>query len=166
VREAILKSALPCDADTESAHRCLVGRLNVLGASYLIQGGKMSEQLEGVEAAGCGCEGITQTVLEETVQPQQQLQESLESAVLSSTSLPPTPESLLTSTQIRSSSSPSNSIMSNNRRTGIAPSQAPSELEDLQLVYALGTLGYDFGSEARRDSPTGKKNQKRSHRPI
>lgn len=152
VREAILKSALPCDADTESADRCLVGRLNILGASYLIQGGKMSEQLEGVEAAGCGCEGITQTVLEETVQAQEQLQESLESAVLSSTSLPPTPESLLTSTQIRSSSSPSNSIMSNNRRTGIAPSQAPSELEDVQLVYALGTLGYDFGSEARRDS--------------
>jgi subtilisin family serine protease len=35
VREAILKSALPCDAETESADRCLVGRLNVLGASYL-----------------------------------------------------------------------------------------------------------------------------------
>jgi len=43
-------------------------------------------------------------------------------------------------------------MMSNNRSTGIAPSQAPSELEDVQLVYPLGTLGYDFGSEARRDS--------------
>jgi cyanobactin maturation PatA/PatG family protease len=34
----------------------------------------------------------------------------------------------------------------------ITASQAPSELVDSQLVYALGTLGYDFGSEARRDS--------------
>ena len=29
---------------------------------------------------------------------------------------------------------------------------APSELASSQLVYALGTLGYDFGSEARRDT--------------
>jgi cyanobactin maturation PatA/PatG family protease len=152
VREAILKSALPCDADAESADRCLVGKLNILGASYLIQGGKMSEQLEGVEAAGCGCDGTTPTVLEETVQPQEQLPESLETALLSSESLPPIPEALLTPTQIRSFSSPSNSIMSNNRPTGIAASQAPSDLENVQLIYSLGILGYDFGSEARRDS--------------
>lgn len=36
--------------------------------------------------------------------------------------------------------------------SGITPSQAPSELASSQLVYALGTLGYDFGSEARRDT--------------
>jgi cyanobactin maturation PatA/PatG family protease len=41
-----------------------------------------------------------------------------------------------------------NSSMSN----FVTASQAPSELVDSQLVYALGTLGYDFGSEARRDS--------------
>ena len=34
----------------------------------------------------------------------------------------------------------------------VTASQAPSDLVDSQLVYALGTLGYDFGSEARRDS--------------
>jgi cyanobactin maturation PatA/PatG family protease len=34
----------------------------------------------------------------------------------------------------------------------ITPSQAPSDLASSQLVYALGTLGYDFGSEARRDT--------------
>jgi cyanobactin maturation PatA/PatG family protease len=34
----------------------------------------------------------------------------------------------------------------------VTPSQAPSELASSQLVYALGTLGYDFGSEARRDT--------------
>jgi cyanobactin maturation PatA/PatG family protease len=36
--------------------------------------------------------------------------------------------------------------------SGVTPSQAPSELASSQLVYALGTLGYDFGSEARRDT--------------
>lgn len=34
----------------------------------------------------------------------------------------------------------------------VTASQAPSDLADSQLVYALGTLGYDFGTEARRDS--------------
>ena len=36
---------------------------------------------------------------------------------------------------------------------GVTASQAPNEIaQEGQLVYALGTLGYDFGSEARRDS--------------
>lgn len=34
----------------------------------------------------------------------------------------------------------------------VTASQAPSDLVGSQLVYALGTLGYDFGTEARRDS--------------
>jgi cyanobactin maturation PatA/PatG family protease len=35
----------------------------------------------------------------------------------------------------------------------VTPSQAPSDLAaGGQLAYALGTLGYDFGSEARRDT--------------
>lgn len=42
--------------------------------------------------------------------------------------------------------------MSNRSLRSVTPSQAPSELENATLLYALGTLGYDFGSEARRDS--------------
>lgn len=42
--------------------------------------------------------------------------------------------------------------MSNRSLRSVTASQAPSELENTTLVYALGTLGYDFGSEARRDS--------------
>jgi hypothetical protein len=34
----------------------------------------------------------------------------------------------------------------------VTASEAPSEVADKNLVYALGVLGYDFGSEARRDS--------------
>lgn len=151
VREAILKSALPCNTDTESTNRCLVGKLNILGASYLIQkGGKMSEPLEAVEAAGCGCGGTPEVVLEETIKPQEQPEPSLETAQ-PSLAVQPTAQTVPSSTQFYTSSTPSNS-MSNNPRTGIGASQAPSDLEKYQLVYALGTLGYDFGSEARRDS--------------
>lgn len=42
--------------------------------------------------------------------------------------------------------------MSNRSSNHITASQAPSDLAEANLVYALGTLGYDFGSEARRDS--------------
>ncbi|HEY9803085.1 S8 family peptidase [Anabaena azotica] len=45
------------------------------------------------------------------------------------------------------------SIMPNQTSNFITASQAPNELATAgQLVYALGVLGYDFGSEARRDS--------------
>jgi len=42
--------------------------------------------------------------------------------------------------------------MSNRSANFVTASEAPSELEGKNLVYALGVLGYDFGSEARRDS--------------
>jgi len=43
--------------------------------------------------------------------------------------------------------------MPNFTANSVTASQAPSELAEMgQLVYALGTLGYDFGTEARRDS--------------
>ena len=169
VREAILNSALPCNADADSKDRCLVGKLNILGASYLIQkGGKMSEPLEAVEAAGCGCGGTPEVVLEETVKPQEQPNVGAGSSISfiqsqdlakpaptetaqPSLAVQPTAQTVPSSTQSYTSSTPSNS-MSNNRTTGIAASQAPSDLEKYQLVYALGTLGYDFGTEARRDS--------------
>jgi cyanobactin maturation PatA/PatG family protease len=44
-------------------------------------------------------------------------------------------------------------MMSNQSSNMVTASQAPSQLAELgSLVYALGTLGYDFGTEARRDS--------------
>lgn len=36
--------------------------------------------------------------------------------------------------------------------SSVTASQAPSDINPETLVYALGTLGYDFGTEARRDS--------------
>jgi cyanobactin maturation PatA/PatG family protease len=51
-----------------------------------------------------------------------------------------------------SPSSSTNSVMPNKTASYITASQAPSDLDESTLVYALGTLGYDFGTEARRDS--------------
>jgi cyanobactin maturation PatA/PatG family protease len=42
--------------------------------------------------------------------------------------------------------------MSNHSPNFVTASEAPSEVAGKNLVYALGVLGYDFGSEARRDS--------------
>lgn len=48
---------------------------------------------------------------------------------------------------------PKESVIANLTVDSIIASEAPSQIPDLgQVVYALGSLGYDFGTEARRDS--------------
>lgn len=161
IRQLLLQSALPCDADLpEEDKRCLAGKLNIPGAITLLKGGKMSEEFAGVgasevETAGCGCGGGLSSATE-----------------VASTSGQPAPSLVATATNSGSVGSiPSNvpnlqeliqsfpipvnqqSTMPNFTANSVTPSQAPSELADLgRLVYALGTLGYDFGTEARRDS--------------
>ncbi|MCZ8024930.1 MAG: S8 family serine peptidase [Microcystis sp. M53603_WE2] len=65
VREAILKSALPCQyADSENEPKCLAGVLNISGAIQQLTGETMSESVETqatVEASGCGCGGTPET---------------------------------------------------------------------------------------------------------
>jgi cyanobactin maturation PatA/PatG family protease len=147
VRAAILQSAFPCDAtETDSDYRCLVGRLNISGSNDLLrggkmpkQGGKMSEQLETVDAAGCSCGATTEVEAGVEVKPEKL------SEVGSSI-----PEMALAGSQISPSSS-ENSVMPNKSANYIVASQSAEAVGE-NLVYALGTLGYDFGSEARRDS--------------
>lgn len=146
VRDAILNSALPCDNEDVN-HRCLAGKLNILGATYLLQGEKMSEQLseqlEAIEAAACGCGGTNndETVTEEIpetlpLQPQKVNMEAIRPQYSSSTN---SANFVMPSTNLTSPTS-----------HYITPSQ--SNDNGTSLVYALGVLGYDFGSEARRDS--------------
>lgn len=138
VRQLLLQSALPCDAAIPAAtRRCLAGKLNLSGAFTLLTGVTMAEELtaSGVEpAGGCGCGGGLATA-EPTP------------ATLSPSSPPlsisPT-HAMTTPTSTPMDAAP--------MTTQVTPSQAPSELTSSQLVYALGTLGYDFGSEARRDT--------------
>ena len=100
VRQAILKSAIPCDPkEVEEPERCLLGKLNISGAYNLLMGDLLT----------------TATV----------------SNVI---------------TRDNYADVAVSDIAPNQSNHGITPSAAS------KLVYVLGTIGYDFGSEARRDS--------------
>jgi cyanobactin maturation PatA/PatG family protease len=146
VRDAILATALPCPlADTAQDRKCLVGILNIPGAIQKLTGETMSEtqsqSLEPaaepalVEASGCGCGGSPPSV-EEIVSPSQERQ--------------------LASVAASAAETPANSItlsgtpMPETTSTPVTPSQAAEPTNG--MVYAIGTLGYDFGTEARRDT--------------
>jgi cyanobactin maturation PatA/PatG family protease len=135
VRHLLLQSALPCDDDVPAAsRRCLAGTLNPAGALTLLTDLTMSEAIpdaltpSAVEASGCGCGGGLAAP-----------EPSTDAAA------PSTPTAALMTT-------PSSLSAPTPMTSGVTASQAPSELGSSQLVYALGTLGYDFGSEARRDT--------------
>ncbi len=164
VRQVLLQSALPCDLDLPAnAKRCLAGKLNIPGAVTLITGGNMPEELASsvdaaaVEAAGCGCGGGLNTATEATAVAQEQRAPAADSPAMPSNTpnlndlmqgvpqlpaIPQVPPAM-----------PQMPAMSNLTANSVIASEAPSEIPALgQVVYTLGTLGYDFGTEARRDS--------------
>ncbi len=150
VRTALLKTAIPCaPTDANDPHRCLVGKLNIPGALQYLIGETVSEELETVLASGCGC-GSPQTsdALPESQIPEEVL--IIEPAEVVAATPAPIPTS--NPPAFTNSSTPRQIAMSNRASNYVTASQAPSELADANLVYALGTLGYDFGTEARRDS--------------
>lgn len=113
----------------------------------------MSDELtalaaSGIEASGgCGCGG-TAVVASPGVTTSAPTEPQAERFVTTSTSEPDVALEAATTLAHPSISNP-NSPMTTHQ---VTPSQAPSDLASSQLVYALGTLGYDFGSEARRDT--------------
>ncbi|MFM7475245.1 MAG: S8 family peptidase [Microcystis aeruginosa] len=140
VREAILKSALPCqDADSENEPKCLAGLLNISGAIKQLTGETMSESVETqatVEASGCGCGGTPET-------PEAERQKLELSAATSAPVIPVAqiPNPVITSQGVS---------MPETTNKPVTPSQAAEPAGG--VVYAIGTLGYDFGTEARRDT--------------
>lgn len=176
IRTAILNCALPCTpADTPDGRRCLVGKLNIPGTLEYLFGGTVSDTLEAVAASGCSCGETEQSEVESSNRPLiEDLVDSATPTQLVGTAVQPAeisappardPSQLVAAATVPSNpGSPVANFPSTHSITSQAPamtqsaskfvtaSQAPSELADHQLVYALGTLGYDFGSEARRDS--------------
>ncbi len=140
VREAILKSALPCQyADSENEPKCLAGLLNISGAIKQLTGETMSESVETqatVEASGCGCGGTPET-------PEAERQKLELSAATSAPVIPVAqiPNPVITSQGVS---------MPETTNKSVTPSQAAEPAGG--IVYAIGTLGYDFGTEARRDT--------------
>jgi cyanobactin maturation PatA/PatG family protease len=167
VREAILTAALPCSpAETSDTARCLVGKLNLSGTFEYMFGGTVSDPLAAVVPAGCDCGGTEQREVELSDSPPI-------GDLIDPSSLPqkitavPAAAPLHQSQSAASSSAPLSGVgaaaspyptpqplstMTDSASNSVKASQAPSELADRQFVYALGTLGYDFGTESRRDS--------------
>jgi cyanobactin maturation PatA/PatG family protease len=153
VRQVLLQSALPCNLDLPAeTDRCLAGKLNISGAVTLLTGGNMPEEIASasvdaaeVEAGGCGCGGGLNTATEATATEQAQPAP----AVAKPSNDIPNLQDLMNSVP----QPPAMPAMPNMTANSVTASEAPSQIADMgQVVYALGTLGYDFGSEARRDS--------------
>ena len=154
VRTALLKTAVPCHA--QEKRRCLVGQMNISGAIAHITGETMSESEQdnsnGIEAS-CGCESTPEASLPGSVGLENSLPARADNGVVAAGVV----EAGVTASQPLSSTNTSNnqiSAMPNNSQSnnsnGITPSQPPQDVTN--IVYVIGTLGYDFGSEARRDS--------------
>lgn len=99
-----------------------------------------------VEAAGCGCGGGLSNAEPSNTQAGQSTESASPVVAPNNT---PNLQDLINSLPKQPAMPPMPNLTANS----VTASQAPSELPGLgQLVYALGTLGYDFGTEARRDS--------------
>jgi len=130
VQEAIIRSAAGCDVQqTSDCRRLLRGRLNPIGALRLLQREKRLAPLDqrGTEKR----KGIS--VMESTTTAEEMTSLGAPQA----NELTPAPGSA--AVQPLSCSC-----------QGKPP--ATAESDNAGLVYALGELGYDFGTEARRDS--------------
>jgi cyanobactin maturation PatA/PatG family protease len=143
VREAILNSAIPCNPEeVEEPERCLLGKLNIPGAFELLTGERLTAEYVKPSHPEINFRANSESPLKRT-----------ENKVM----LLEAPPSINVSKQVEKSLV-ENSISSPFQRT-LAISQGIHSLADSitpsaasKLVYALGTIGYDFGDEARRDT--------------
>ena len=170
VRDAILKSAWPCQPETvPESRRCLAGRLNIPGAYALIaQGGQtlVSEEKSAILPSGANPlnqnESGAETLLSSETNrlPEQPAPNpsavGVQAAEVATTSEFSAPTTLnLGNTMI---DMPSNAVASSVTPSNVKPSGdcgcagGQPGYPTRSLIYALGTLGYDFATEARRDS--------------
>nr|WP_322745291.1 PatA/PatG family cyanobactin maturation protease [Coleofasciculus sp. LEGE 07081] len=147
VRAAILQSAIACDTQpAPDCRRILAGRLNVRGAMSIIlqQGETMDENLE--ESAT-----VESAPIKVTNQPPLSAQPQIP-AVQAATYTPPSSEVMPQPVQIQGSPPQSQAQANPSAISPAACSCEGGSSAPAQLVYALGQVGYDFGTEARRDS--------------
>ncbi|MEC4814229.1 MAG: PatA/PatG family cyanobactin maturation protease [Scytonema sp. PMC 1069.18] len=152
VRTCILNSAIPCDPEeVEEVERCLRGKLNIPGAYQLLTGEALITRPE--------IHFQQHTVTPKSNNhPEMNFISVSESRLLTTENLNYSPfqQTLATREGIDSqanvavttqlSGAAVATFIPSQPNDGITPSQKSN------LVYALGTLGYDFGCEARRDS--------------
>ncbi|MBD2386437.1 PatA/PatG family cyanobactin maturation protease [Cylindrospermum sp. FACHB-282] len=141
IRDAILKTALPCNLQKSlDSRRCLVGSLNISGVQALITK-----------------EGIKQMSNQEEVMIQPSEVNNIEQVLANQAT-----DSVIQVPNLEESSYSLQTMSLQSASANVVPSSVePSECTTCagggkgpQIVYALGELGYDFGTEARRDSFT------------
>ncbi len=174
IRDAILKSALPCNPEvTDDCRRFLAGSLNIPGVHALITEGGREEVSDNEEVIiqpsefiNVDKEGTNQINNIENIQsPEEPVNQpsavGVQAALATtSASTPTTIENsgdtmTVTPSQVATPSvTPNNVVPSGDcgcEGGTVASSVMPSNMP-MSLVYAIGTIGYDFGTEARRDS--------------
>jgi cyanobactin maturation PatA/PatG family protease len=164
VRAALLKSATPCNpAGSSDCRRFLAGKVNVEGALNVIvnvKGGTDMNDVTGIDASE-----TPQVITADQVTP-----EPMPPAVLPAGNTAAAEGSAVSASEVSASdaavAAAAPVLPQTARRPALPPERVtPSECacggganctcgtgQAAQLVYALGKLGYDFGSEARRDS--------------
>ena len=165
VRDALLASALPCTfTDAPNDRKCLAGRLNIPGAVQHLIGETMSESLVSpaestrVDASGCSCSPPDADPEDDKIIPQRQTESiPVFAAGISEAVAPSTPVAAAVPASVAVNSMPANPVTAQgaivSEPTPVTSNAVtPSQTGAAGLVYALGVLGYDFGSEARRDS--------------
>ena len=141
VREALLASALPCNfAGTENDRKCLAGVLNIPGAIRYLTGETMPESANIPETSQIAASSDCSCSPEPEIPP-------IISAV------PPDPDLAIEEEELaiepaRAAAARTSTRARSSQR--VTPSQFAEPAGG--IVYAIGTLGYDFGTEARRDS--------------
>lgn len=135
VRQAILNSAIPCDPEeVEEPERCLLGKLNIPGAYQLVTGERLTAVVSsGFEPLPQPLSYLERGVKEQEITPPFPSREG----GLGGLGQPATVTASATAVATHPASQPTEGITASLKTN---------------LVYALGTLGYDFGTEARRDS--------------
>lgn len=162
IRDAILQSALPCNLSKGSdSRRCLVGSLNISGAYAFITKGKFkpmtNHKLEEIM--------MQPTEVDNAIaqfQPSEVIEFELKQPIPQSSAIGVHAAEMNQSTTMSMKETPMMITASNQANSSIAPSECAScgGSKQIQLVYALGELDYDFGTQARQDSftqamPTG-----------
>jgi subtilisin family serine protease len=170
VRDALLSSATPCREDLfDNCQRFLAGTLNISGAIDLLFSGEPDMSDQNLATAVVAEPGLAAGAVSSEAGIVAAEGGVVESAVAGATAtadapVAPVAEEPRSAPAVRPApaargSSPSAAVV----RGGPAPRAAGKVRisegcscggtpEGKQLVYALGVVGYDFGTEARRDS--------------
>ncbi|NJL61494.1 MAG: PatA/PatG family cyanobactin maturation protease [Methylacidiphilales bacterium] len=163
IRDAILQSTLPCNQPKGSdSRRCLVGTLNISGAYNLITKGELkpmtNHKLEEISMQSSEADNAIAQL-----QPSEVIEFDLSQPVINSAAIDVQPAEANGAISIPNVMSIGENPMmviqtSNTKVPSITPSGADGDCgckgnsSPPQIVYALGQLGIDFGTESRRDS--------------